>query len=163
MGVVYEAFDERLERKVALKLIKTAVLDATMRPRFWREARTAAAISHPNVCQVFDVGDAGGVMFLAMELLEGESLAERLGTGPLPVAETVAIALGLLAALGALHEKQLVHRDVKPANLFLTPHGVKLLDFGLTTRAPAAPVAETETQSVASEALTLPGVLIGRA
>jgi hypothetical protein len=67
MGVVYEAFDERLERKVALKLIKTGVLDPTMRTRFWREARTAAAISHPNVCQVFDVGDAEGVMFLAME------------------------------------------------------------------------------------------------
>ena len=121
MGVVYEAFDERLERKVALKLIKSTVMDPTMRTRFWREARTAAAISHPNVCQVFDVGDADGVTFLAMELLEGQSLAQRLAAGPLPVAETVDIALGLLAALDALHGKQLVHRDVKPANLFLTP------------------------------------------
>ena len=102
MGVVYEAFDERLERKVALKLIKTGVMDPTMRTRFWREARTAAAISHPNVCQVFDVGDAEGVMFLAMELLEGQSLAQRLVEGPLPLAETINIALGLLAALDAL-------------------------------------------------------------
>jgi serine/threonine-protein kinase len=84
MGVVYEAFDERLERKVALKLLKPGVMDPTMRARFWREARTAAAISHPNVCQVFDVGDAEGVTFLAMELLEGQSLAQRLVAGPLP-------------------------------------------------------------------------------
>jgi serine/threonine protein kinase/tetratricopeptide (TPR) repeat protein len=158
MGIVYEAFDERLERKVALKLIKTAVMDPSMRTRFWREARTAAAISHPNVCQVFDVGDAEGVMFLAMELLEGQSLAQRLAVGPLPVGETVHIALGLLAALDALHEKRLVHRDVKPANLFLTPHGVKLLDFGLTMYS-AGPVAETRV--VAGEALTMPGVLLG--
>src|SRR4029077_6894585 len=115
-------FDERLERKVALKLIKTAVMDPSMRTRFWREARTAAAISHPNVCQVFDVGDAEGVMFLAMELLEGQSLAQRLAVGPLPVAETRHIAPAPLAPLDALHEKQLVHRDVNPANLFLTPH-----------------------------------------
>jgi serine/threonine protein kinase/tetratricopeptide (TPR) repeat protein len=159
MGVVYEAFDERLERKVALKLIKTGLMDPTMRTRFWREARTAAAISHPNVCQVFDVGDAEGVMFLAMELLEGQSLAQRLVEGPLPLAETINIALGLLAALDALHEKQLVHRDVKPANLFLTPHGVKLLDFGLTMYSQARPAAET--RSVAGEALTMPGVLLG--
>jgi serine/threonine protein kinase/tetratricopeptide (TPR) repeat protein len=158
MGVVYEAFDERLERKVALKLLKSA-LDPGMRTRFWREARTAAAISHPNVCQVFDVGDAEGVTFLAMELLEGQSLAQRLLAGPLSVAETVTIALGLLAALGALHEKQLVHRDVKPANLFLTPHGVKLLDFGLTMYSQAGPAAET--RAVVGEALTMPGVLLG--
>ena len=159
MGVVYEAFDERLERRVALKLLKPDVMDPTMRLRFWREARTAAAISHPNVCQVFDVGDAEGVTFLAMELLEGQSLAQRLVAGPLPVAETVNIALGLLAALDALHEKQLVHRDVKPANLFLTPHGVKLLDFGLTMHSQAGPAADT--RSVTGEALTLPGVLLG--
>jgi serine/threonine protein kinase len=159
MGVVYEAFDERLERKVALKLIRTDVLDPTMRTRFWREARTAAAINHPNVCQVFDVGDADGLMFLAMELLEGQSLAQRLSTGPLPVAETVNIALGLLAALGALHDKQLVHRDVKPGNLFLTPHGVKLLDFGLTMQSPAGPV--TETRAITDGPLTMPGQLLG--
>ena len=159
MGVVYEAFDERLERRVALKLIKTGVMDPTMRARFWREARTAAAISHPNVCQVFDVGDAEGVTFLAMELLEGQSLAQRLVAGPLPVPETVNVALGLLAALETLHEKQLVHRDVKPANLFLTPHGVKLLDFGLTMYSQAGPAADT--RAVTGEALTMPGVVLG--
>src|SRR5262245_8199395 len=158
MGVVYEAFDERLERKVALKLIRTGALDPTMRMRFWREARTAAAISHPNVCQVFDVGDADGLMFLAMELLEGQSLAQRLGTGPLPLAETVNIALGLLAALGALHDKQLVHRDVKPSNLFLTAHGVKLLDFGLTMQSQSGPATETRA---ADGPLTMPGQLLG--
>ena len=158
MGVVYEAFDERLERKVALKLIGPDVLDATARKRFWREARTAAAVNHPNLCQVFDVGDHEGDMFLAMELLEGETLARRLAAGALPVRETIEITLGVLAALHALHDKNLVHRDVKPANLFLTPHGVKLLDFGLTTRS-----SETATVPIASatEPLTMPGLLLG--
>jgi serine/threonine protein kinase/tetratricopeptide (TPR) repeat protein len=158
MGVVYEAFDERLERKVALKLIGPDVLDATARKRFWREARTAAAVNHPNLCQVFDVGDHDGDMFLAMELLEGETLARRLTAGPLSVRETIDITLGVLAALQALHDKGLVHRDVKPGNLFLTPHGVKLLDFGLTTQS-----SETATVSVvqATEPLTMPGLLLG--
>jgi serine/threonine protein kinase/tetratricopeptide (TPR) repeat protein len=158
MGVVYEAFDERLERKVALKLIGPDVLDATARKRFWREARTAAAVSHPNVCQVFDVGDHEGDLFLAMELLEGETLARRLTAGPLPVRETIEITLGVLAALQALHDKNLVHRDVKPGNLFLTPHGVKLLDFGLTTQSSEMPTAAFAS---ATEPLTMPGLLIG--
>jgi TolB-like protein len=159
MGVVYEAFDERLERKVALKLINPALLGETTRRRFWREARTAAAVSHPNVCQVFDVGDHEGDLFLAMELLEGETLAQRLATGPLTIPETVEITLGLLGALQALHDKGLVHRDVKPANLFITPHGVKLLDFGLTTRSSlASPMADTVQLT---EPLTMPGFLLG--
>ena len=158
MGVVYEAFDERLERRVALKRISPELFDPTARKRFWREARTAAAVNHPNLCQVFDVGDPDGDLFLAMELLEGESLARRLNGGPLPVPETIDITLGLLAALQALHDKGLVHRDVKPANVFITPHGVKLLDFGLTT--PSLSDAQTMVGSQ-SEPLTIPGTLIG--
>ena len=159
MGIVYEAFDERLERKVALKIINPELLDATMRKRFWREARTAAGVSHPNLCQVFDVVDHDGDLYLAMELLQGETLAERLTRGPLSVHDTVSVTLGALAALQALHERDIVHRDVKPANLFLTPHGVKLLDFGLSTKAPTEPL--TGVVVGAAEPLTMAGVLIG--
>jgi non-specific serine/threonine protein kinase len=159
MGVVHEAHDERLRRHVALKTIRQDQLDDTARKRFWREARTAAAINHPNVCQVFDVGEHEGSLFLAMELLDGQSLDARLAAGPLSVSETIDVALGALAALEALHTKGLVHRDVKPSNLFLTPHGVKLLDFGLTTNAWAGSM--TATHAGIAEPLTVPGVLVG--
>jgi eukaryotic-like serine/threonine-protein kinase len=131
MGVVYAARDERLERTVALKTMASLATDETARKRFWREARAAASVNHPNVCQLYEIGEEGGELFIAMELLEGESLAHRLRHGPLSVAETVAIGLGMLAALSALHARGIVHRDLKPSNVFLTPHGVKLLDFGL--------------------------------
>jgi non-specific serine/threonine protein kinase len=159
MGTVYEAFDERLERKVALKVINPELLDANMRKRFWREARTAAGVSHPNLCQLFDVVDHDGDLCLAMELLQGETLAGRLTRGPLSVRDTVDVTLGVLAALQALHEREIVHRDVKPANLFLTPHGVKLLDFGLSTRVPNEMLTAVGVGS--AEPLTLPGLLLG--
>jgi non-specific serine/threonine protein kinase len=159
MGVVYEAVDERLHRRVALKSIRADRLDETARKRFWREARTAASVSHPNVCQVFDVGECDGELYLAMELLEGRSLADRTAEGPLPVDETIQVGLGLLAALEALHAKGLVHRDVKPANIFLTPHGAKLLDFGLATQAWAALLAAPAADTTAE--LTFPGTLVG--
>src|SRR5262245_34336891 len=108
--------------------------DESARQRFWREARAAAAVNHPNVCQLYEIGEDGGELFIAMELLEGEALAERLRRGPLSVAETLPIGLGMLAALSALHARGIVHRDLKPSNVFLTPHGVKLLDFGLARR-----------------------------
>jgi TolB-like protein/Tfp pilus assembly protein PilF len=130
MGVVYAARDERLGRIVALKTMALA-RDESARRRFWREARAAASVNHPNVCQLYEVGEDGGEPFIAMELLEGEALAERLRRGPLSVAETLPIGLGMLSALAALHARGIVHRDLKPSNVFLTPHGVKLLDFGL--------------------------------
>jgi len=105
--------------------------DETARKRFWREARAAASINHPNVCQLYEIGEDGGELFIAMELLEGEALGERLKRGPLSVSEMLPIGLGILAALQALHARGIVHRDLKPTNVFLTPHGVKLLDFGL--------------------------------
>ena len=131
MGVVYAARDERLERTVAVKTMSSLASDDTARKRFWREARAAASVNHPNVCQIHEIGEDSGTLFIAMELLEGESLADRLQRGPLSVSETVPIGLGMLAALSALHGRGLVHRDLKPSNVFLTPHGVKLLDFGL--------------------------------
>lgn len=131
MGVVYAARDERLGRTVALKTMAALGTDESARRRFWREARAAASVNHPNICQIYEIGEDRGELFIAMELLEGEVLADRLRGGPLSAAEAVPIGLGILAALSALHARGIVHRDLKPSNVFLTPHGVKLLDFGL--------------------------------
>jgi non-specific serine/threonine protein kinase len=154
MGIVYAARDERLERSVALKTISSIADSDTARKRFWREARAAASVNHPNVCQIHEIGEDNGTLFIAMELLEGESLAERLRRGPLSVSDAVSVALGMLAALTALHHRGLVHRDVKPSNVYLTPHGVKLLDFGLARR-------DTVTPADVTVALTQPGFAIG--
>ena len=131
MGVVYAARDEKLQRPVALKTMSSLAHDETARKRFWREARAAAAVNHPNICQIYEIGEDAGVLFIAMELLEGAPLSERLKAAPLGVAETVSTGLGILNALSALHARGVIHRDLKPSNVFLTPHGVKLLDFGL--------------------------------
>ena len=131
MGVVYAARDERLERSVAVKTMSSVAKDDTARKRFWREARAAASVNHPNICQIYEIGEDDGELFIAMELLEGEVLSERLRWGPLNPAQTLPIGLGVLAALSALHARGIVHRDLKPSNVFLTEHGVKLLDFGL--------------------------------
>ena len=131
MGVVYAARDERLERTVALKTMSSMATDDSARKRFWREARAAASVNHPNICQIYEIGEHEGELFIAMELLEGETLAERLRGRAMAPSTAVPIALGMLSALAALHARGIVHRDLKPSNVFLTPHGVKLLDFGL--------------------------------
>ena len=131
MGVVYAARDERLERSVALKAMTFLAGDETARKRFWREARLAASVNHPNVCQIYEIAEDEGELFITMELLQGQPLSERVRQGPLNVSEMLPIALEMLAALQALHSRGVVHRDLKPSNVFLTPHGVKLLDFGL--------------------------------
>jgi serine/threonine-protein kinase len=130
MGVVFAAHDERLDRIVAVKQM-ASLGDDTARKRFWREARIAASVNHPNICQIYDIGEDGGELFIAMELLEGTVLSERLRGGPLSLAEAMPIALEILSALTALHNRGIIHRDLKPSNVFLTAHGVKLLDFGL--------------------------------
>jgi TolB-like protein/tetratricopeptide (TPR) repeat protein len=155
MGVVYAARDASLGRVVALKTIAAAaVSDAQAQRRFWREARAAASVNHPNVCQIYEVGEADGTPFIAMEMLEGEPLSARIARGPLPVRDAIAIALGVLGALSALHRKDVVHRDLKPSNVFLTPHGVKILDFGL------ARGADAEAGHPAS-LVTRPGTIMG--
>jgi len=154
MGIVYEAVDEILQRSVAIKTILPSA-DLQMRDRLVREARAAAAVSHPNVCQLFEIGEHKGEPFLAMELLDGRSLADRLAAGPIAPAEAIAIAIAILSALDALHSRSIVHRDLKPSNVFLSPHGVKLLDFGL-----ARPVSLASNAPDAT-ALTMPGVLLG--
>jgi serine/threonine protein kinase/tetratricopeptide (TPR) repeat protein len=156
MGVVYAARDEQLGRTVALKMIKSVRDDPDARERLIREARSAASVNHPAICQLFEIGEENGELFLAMELLEGESLASRIGRGPLPVAQAVATALGILNGIDALQRQGLVHRDLKPSNIFLTPHGVKLLDFGLAVRSSKdSGVAATVTR------LTAPGTIVG--
>jgi serine/threonine protein kinase len=157
MGVVYAARDERLERTVALKTMSSLASDETARKRFWREARAAARVNHPNVCQLYEIGEDAGELFIAMELLEGEALAERLRRGPLNVSDAVPIGLGMLSALSALHARGIVHRDLKPSNVFLTPHGVKLLDFGLAR--PTDPALAASLGSAAE--LTRTGMLVG--
>jgi serine/threonine protein kinase/tetratricopeptide (TPR) repeat protein len=154
MGVVYAAVDERLERTIALKIMSSVADDDTARKRFWREARAAASVNHPNVCQIHEIGEAEGTLFIAMELLEGESLADRLRRGPLSVPDSMPIALGMLAALSALHARGFIHRDLKPSNVFLTSHGVKVLDFGL-----ARP--EIEPSRLSTVGLTQPGIALG--
>jgi serine/threonine protein kinase len=154
MGVVYAAYDDRLGRPVAIKMIKGAIVEPEARDRLRREARSAASVNHPAICQLYEIGEEQGELFLAMELLQGESLASRIARGPLAIPEVASIAIGMLAGIEALHKQGLIHRDLKPSNIFLTPHGVKLLDFGLTC----------STQALADETatrLTLPGVVIG--
>ena len=110
MGVVYAAADERLHRQVALKMVRETSRDPQSRERLWREARAAASVSHPNVCQLYEVGEANGELFIAMELLDGESLTARLTRGPIPLGESGDLTLAMLSALEAIHARGLVHR-----------------------------------------------------
>ena len=131
MGDVYRALDPRLEREVAIKVIRSLASNSEAQARLWREARAAASVSHPGICQIYDVGESDEQLFIVMELLSGQSLASRLKDGALKPDEAVTSSLGILAALGALHNRQIVHRDLKPSNVFLSDGGIKLLDFGL--------------------------------
>jgi len=156
MGVVYAAQDLQLERPVALKVIRADLVDPALRERFWREARAAAGLNHPNVCHLYEIGEDGGSLFITMELLEGETLAERLTRGPVDVREALRIGLEVLAALQAVHQRGFVHRDVKPSNVFLLADSrVKLLDFGLVLPVAANPLAGPGT------GLTMTGVVMG--
>jgi serine/threonine protein kinase len=155
MGIVYAAEDPSLGRRLAVKTITHS--DEESRMRFRREARAAASVSHPHACQIFEIGEDKGRLFIAMELLEGEPLSERLRRGPLPVAETLGLGREMLSALGALHAQGVVHRDLKPSNVFLTPHGTKLLDFGL-----ARPLSADSGGPLTPETdLTRSGLLVG--
>ena len=163
MGVVYAAEDERLRRSVAIKTIRDAG-DTAARERFFREARAAASVSHPNVCQLYDIGENEGLPFLVMELLEGESLADRLKRdGARAPHDAIEVMLAVLTALDALHARGFIHRDLKPSNVFLGTHGVKLLDFGLARETlPQTLAADATTMSPGSGSpLTLSGMIVG--
>ncbi|MGH9384141.1 MAG: serine/threonine-protein kinase, partial [Vicinamibacterales bacterium] len=133
MGVVYLAQDERLHRKVALKfIVPSAAGDAVAQHRLLREAQAASALDHPNIATVYEVGDFGDQLFIAMAYYQGETLRQRIERGPLSVADAASIALHIAEGLEVAHEQGVVHRDLKPANVFITSsEQVKILDFGL--------------------------------
>jgi len=160
MGVVYEGWDERLERAVAIKTIREANESTDARKRLWREARSLARVNHPGVCQVFDVLEDREALVLILELLEGQSLADRLARGSITTSEAVSIERQILEALQALHDIGIVHRDLKPSNAFLTRHGVKLLDFGLA-RSADPPTVDNIDQAITATIVTASGLIVG--
>src|SRR5437016_10880903 len=158
MGVVYKAEDPRLERVVALKVIREFDGDDTRRRRFWQEARAAAQVTHPNACRIYDITEERCRLVLVMEFIEGESLAKRLERGFLPAQEAGQVALSVLSALEAFHKIGIVHRDLKPSNIVLANGGTKPLDFGIAKHIPLG--AQQETATTLANA-TLPGVFLG--
>jgi Tol biopolymer transport system component len=178
MGEVYRAHDTRLGRAVAVKVLPAQVAEHPLRrERFEREAKAVAALSHPHICALFDVGEKDGVSFLVMEHLEGESLAERLTKGALPLDQVLEVGSQVASALDRAHRAGIAHRDIKPGNVMLTRSGAKLLDFGLaksglaedeptesnapTESAPWAPARESSAPTEAKPPLTEAGAVIG--
>jgi eukaryotic-like serine/threonine-protein kinase len=164
MGVVYEAQDLTLGRRVALKFLPAEIADEPAAlDRFLLEARAASALNHPNICTIYAVESDAAQSFISMELLEGQSLEAKLHTGPLPVDLLLDIGTQLADALDAAHAKGIIHRDIKPANIFLTPRGqIKILDFGLAKLTRDAHLATQATQTGSGPAfLTSPGSAVG--
>ena len=161
MGEVWRARDTRLERDVALKVLQTAVLaDATSQARLLREARMASKLNHPHICTVYDVGEAEGQTYIAMELVEGQTLTERLRPGGMPFDDVVGYGQQLAGAMAHAHARGVVHRDFKSANVVVTPDDqVKVLDFGLAKR--LVPDEFGDGTTLSRQSLTEPGVVAG--
>ena len=165
MGEVYKARDTRLDRTVAIKILPPDVrTDQDRRARFEREAKTIAGLSHPHICTLFDVGETDGTIYLVMEHLAGETLAQRLGKGPLPLEQALIVATEIADALAAAHRQGAIHRDLKPGIVMLTKSGAKLLDFGLAKltghgeQPAAASLASAPTRT---RPLTSEGAIVG--
>lgn len=166
MGEVYEARDTKLGRNVAIKVLPAAfVNDPERLSRFQREARLLAALNHPNIATIYGLEQSNGTQFLVMELVQGETLADRVRSGPVPVEEGLKIAVQIAEALEAAHEKGIIHRDLKPANVKVTPDGkVKVLDFGLAKAFEGNAADEDMSNSpTLSRAATMQGVILGTA
>lgn len=156
MGEVYRARDTRLDRCVAIKILPAHFSGTPeLKTRFEREARTLSSVAHPNICHLYDVGSQSGIDFLVMELLDGETLAERLKKGPLPLNDLLRIACEITDALGKAHRLGLVHRDLKPSNIMLTKTGAKLMDFGLAKAAGCDPLGSATSVPPGGETLTI--------
>src|SRR5215470_12219520 len=141
MGEVYRARDKKLKRDVAIKILPDEFSrDIDRVSRFQREAEVLASLNHPNIAAIYDLEEAGGLRYLILELVEGETLTERLRRGPIAAIEALKIAQQIVDALESAHEKGIIHRDLKPANVKITPEGkMKVLDFGLAKALEAAP------------------------
>jgi eukaryotic-like serine/threonine-protein kinase len=164
MGEVYRAKDTRLERIVAIKVLPAHLADRPeSRERFDREARTIAGLNHPHICVLHDIGRQDGIDFLVMEYLEGETLAQRLLKGPLPLEQVLEYAIEISDALDKAHRKGVTHRDLKPGNIMLTKTGTKLLDFGLAKLKQEVAPANVQLSQLptADDALTAQGTIVG--
>ena len=164
MGEVYKATDTRLDRAVAIKVLPSALAsDPQFRERFDREARAISQLTHPNICTLYDVGDHQGTAYLVMELLDGQTLAERLSSAPsgLPMEVALPLAIQIGEALAAAHRAGLVHRDLKPGNVMLTKAGAKLLDFGLAKATSAAQSSGLTMAPTTPAAMTAQGTIVG--
>src|ERR1700687_5197860 len=167
MGVVYEAEDSRLGRRVAVKFLPAEMAsDTQLLERFQREARAASALNHPNICTIHAIEQHERQHFIVMELLEGQTLSQRMGAQTFDLEKLLQLAIQIADALESAHAKGIVHRDIKPANLFLTERGqVKILDFGLAKMshgiaAQGTAAEEGDTQGFTKE-LTSPGAAVG--
>src|SRR5580704_13871408 len=163
MGEVYKARDTRLDRIVAIKVLPAHLADrADLRERFERKAKTIASLNHPHICTLYDTGHQDEIDFLVMEYLEGETLAQRLLKGSLPIQQVLQYAIEIADALDKAHRKGITHRDLKPGNIMLTKSGTKLLDFGLAKLtqevAPGTPDSQLPTLQ---SAITGEGAILG--
>src|SRR6184192_2133525 len=163
MGEVYRARDTRLERTVAIKILPAQFsTDPVRKQRFEREAKAISSLNHPHICVLHDVGHQDGIDYLVMECVEGETLAKRLEKGPLPLDQALKYGAQIADALDKAHGKGVVHRDLKPGNIMLTPSGAKLLDFGLARIAAPLTGAATLTAAVSQASpVTQQGAIIG--
>jgi serine/threonine protein kinase/Tol biopolymer transport system component len=162
MGEVYRAHDTRLGRDVAIKVLPSHLgSDPNLKARFEREAKAISALSHPHICHLYDIGSQGGTDYLVMELLEGETLADRLKKGPLPLKHALQYGAEIAQALEIAHGNGIVHRDLKPGNIMLTKSGAKLLDFGLAKPAPNVATMASGSIATMSKPLTMEGTIVG--